>query len=424
LDYLLEQSAQLLYFKTFYFRPDHSRINNMSSKTIKRLSFLLALTSVLLFAPTMSTAAEQGSVTVNASATDSVNGLFAQQWVTPNAAGDIKGSVVGLSIGDKSPVKEVPVFLVKDGQIEMKTRTNSEGSFTLPSVKPGSYSLVVRDANTIGALSLQVASSQDGKLLSSDVEVRVVKPAAKVNQILEGQSLPAYAMRAPGLAGVNPSDPLGQSRTFAKSQAVKMDEFGKLSGRIGTADLDKNMSDMTVYVMKDGVQVAKADVEKDGSYSVDGLNPGVYGFIAVGESGFAAMSFELVKESAESVNSKGERLIGLFKHACSQMNVVCVPCPAVTVCEVSPVELVTTEVVSEVASCGEVVVDSPVAAAPGCGCGWGGGMMGGGMGGGGGGGVGASGTNWVGLAGIAGLATVAAIVASEDNDDAPIVSPN
>jgi hypothetical protein len=421
---LLEQSAQLLYFMTIHFRPDHSRIYNMSSKTIKRLSFLLALTGGLLSSPSISFAAEKGAGSISASAKELVNGLFAQQWVTPNVAGDIQGSVVGLSTGDKSPVSDLPVFLVKDGQIEVKTRTNSEGGFTLPSVKPGSYSLVVRDANTIGAFSLQVVSSQDGKLLGSDVEVRVVKPAAKVNEILEEQSLPTYAMRASSSASMDSSDPLGQSRTFAKSQAVKMDEFGMLTGRIGTSDLDKDMSDMTVFVMKDGVQVAKSAVAKDGSYAIDGLKPGVYGFVAVGDSGFAAMSFELVKENTETVSSKGERLIGLFKHACSHMNVECVPCPSVTVCEVTPVELVTTEVVTEVASCGEVIVDSPVAAAPGCGCGWGGGTMGGGMGGGGGGGVGASGTNWVGLAGIAGLATVAAIVATEDDNNAPIASPN
>jgi hypothetical protein len=408
---------------TIHFRPDHSRINNMSSKTIKRLSFLLAVTSGLLSTPAISFAAEKDAVSIGAPAKEMVNGLFAQQWVTPNASGDISGTVVGLTVGDKAPVNGLPVFLVKDGQIEVKTKTNAEGTFTLPAVKPGSYSLVVRDSNSIGAFSLQVVSSEDGKLLGSDVEVRVVKPAAKVNAILEDQTLPTYAMRSTSAASMTASDPLGQSRTFAKSQAVKMDEFGKLTGRIGTADLDKDMSDMTVFVMKDGVQVAKSGVAKDGSYSVDGLNPGVYGFIAVGESGFAAMSFELVKESAETLNSKGEKLIGLFKHACSQMNVECVPCPEVTVCEVAPV--VTTEVITtEVASCGEVVVDSPIAAAPGCGCGWGGGGMGGGFGGGGGGGIGAGGNGWVGLAGIAGLATVAGIVAADDGDDAPIASPN
>ncbi len=391
----------------------------MSSKTIKRLSFLLAVTSGLMSTPTISFAAEKDSVSTSASSKEMVNGLFAQQWVTPNAAGDINGTVVGLTIGDKTPVNGLPVFLVKDGQIEVKTKTNAEGGFTLPAVKAGSYSLVVRDANTIGAFSLQVVSSAEGKLLGSDVEVRVVKPAARVNAILEEQTLPGYAMRSTIAAPASSMDPLGQSRTFAKSQAVKMDEFGKLTGRIGTADLDKDMSDMTVFVMKDGVQVAKSSVAKDGSYAVDGLKPGVYGFIAVGESGFAAMSFELVKNDSESLNSKGEKLIGLFKHACSQMNVECVPCPEVTVCEVAPV--VTTEVITtEVASCGEVVVDSPVAAAPGCGCGWGGGAMGGG----GGGGVGAGGNGWVGLAGIAGLATVAGIIAADDGDDAPIASPN
>lgn len=383
----------------------------MSSKTIKRLSFLLAVTSGLLSTPAVTFAFDKSAVSIDAPANELVNGLFAQQWVTPNAAGEIKGSVVGLSVGDKTPVNGLPVVLVRDGVVEAKTLTNAQGGFTLPSVKPGSYSILVRDANTIGAFSLQVVAGKDARSLGSEVEVRVIKPAAKVNEILETQSLPSYAMRASNAVPSVGTDPLGQMRTFAKSQAVAMDASGNLTGRIGTATRDNDMSDMTVIVMKDGVEVAKAGVARDGSYSVAGLNPGVYGFVAVGGSGFAAMSFELVKNNVETLPAQGKKLISSYLLPSPSMNV-----------EVAPVEMMApqTEEVVEYVDGGEVIVDNPAGVSGfGGGGGYGGGS-GGGMGGGGGGGMG----GWAGLAGIAGLATVAGIVAADNGDDAPIASPN
>lgn len=381
----------------------------MSSKTIKRLSFLLAVTSGLLSTPAVTFAFDRGAVSIEAPANELVNGLFAQQWVTPNAAGEIKGSVVGLSVGDKTPVNGLPVVLLRDGVVEAKTLTNAQGGFTLPSVKPGSYSIVVRDANTIGAFSLQVVAGKEGKSLGSEVEVRVIKPAAKVNEILETQSLPTYAMRVSNALSVS-TDPLGQMRTFAKSQAVAMDAAGNLTGRIGTATRDNDMSDMTVIVMKDGVEVAKSGVARDGSYSVAGLNPGVYGFVAVGGSGFAAMSFELVKNNVETLPAQGKKLISSYLLPSTSMNV-----------EVAPVEMMApqTEEIVEYVDGGETIVEGPAGVSGFGGGGYGGGS-GGGMGGGGGGGMG----GWAGLAGIAGLATVAGIVAADNGDDAPVASPN
>jgi hypothetical protein len=342
---------------------------------------------------------------------EAVNELYSQQWVTPNQEGNIVGSVVGLAGSDKQPVVGTHVFLVRDGLIELKTKAAEDGRFLLPAVEPGSYSLVVRDTSSIAAFSLHVLDNANGKHLTSDVEVRVVQPVAKVTEILREQTAPSYAARIDSSLDLT-KDPLAASRSFAPNHVVKLDEAGRLSGRLGTADLDADMSDMLVYVLKDGVEVAKVGVTESGDYSVAGLKPGVYGLIAAGESGFAATSFELIDAKSE-VNAKGEKLVGLFKHACRHVNVECVPCPAVSVCE-TPATAVVTETVAVVEEpCGEVVVESSKPAAAGCGCGFG---WGGSHGGGGGGGGGFGGGGWAGLAGIAGLATVAGILAADDDE--------
>ncbi len=389
----------------------------MKYRLFQKSAVLAALALGVVSAPAVSYAVEPTKLVAAQSQHEFVNDLFSRQWVTPNAQGSVEGSVVGLLPSEKAPV-ELTVFLVENGEVVQKVKTDSEGKFSLASVKPGTYSLVARGAGAIGAFSLQVIGAEAGKHLDSAIEVRVVKPAGKVDEILRDQTVPAYASRIDYPVDLS-KDPIAASRTFGGSQAVKADDLGRLVGRLGTVDLDRDMSDMMVHVFQDGVEVASAHVTPAGEYAVEGLKPGVYGFVAVGESGFAATSFEFVTSESNAVGPNGEKLVGLFKHACRGMNVECVPCPAVTACEVVTTEVVTTEVIAtESVACGEVAVDQ-CGAAPSCGCGfgWGGGGYGGGYGGGGGGGSGMGGNGWAGLAGIAGLAVVGGILASEDDGD-------
>ena len=361
-----------------------------------------------------------GLTTASLSSTQFVNDLFSRQWVARDASGNITGSVVGLSHNTKVPVAELPVYLVKNGEVVLKTVSDKDGKFSLEKVNPGSYSLVVRGPESIGAFSLHVLESPQGQHLTSDVEVRVVAPSVKVNEILDKQTVPAFASRIHNPVDLS-RDPIESIRTFGQSQAVRADDFGRLVGRIGSPDQSQDLSDMTVYVFKDDEQVAKAPVSATGDYAVEGLKPGVYGFVAIGETGFAATSFEFVSSAASPTGANGEKLVGLFKNACRGMNIECVPCPEVTVCEVTTEVVHTEKVVAVEEPCGEVLADE-CGVAPNCGCGFGGGYGYGGGGGGGGFHGGGMGGGWAGLAGIAGLATVAAILADDNNDGSAVVS--
>jgi hypothetical protein len=348
-----------------------------------------------------------------------LNQLFSKQWVRLSDKNSITGSLVQLTAEDKQAVAGLPVALVKDGQVAYRALADQNGSFTFRDVEVGSYSLVARTNESIAAFSLQVLDASNAHL-TSEVEVRVVRPAGtKVKEILRSQALPTYAVVAPSAPMIE-KDPLGESRTFSKSQWVKANADGKLLGQLGSVGNGADMSDMQIYVLKDGQEVAKARVEKDGSFQVDGLKPGIYGFIAAGNSGFAATSFELVTEKSVAAKSAdGSRLVSIFGNACNHMNVEVVQCSEVVACE-APVQVVEESIVEApiVEACGEMVIDE-CGAAPSCGCG--GGFGGGWGGGGGGGGIGGG---WGAIAGIAGLATVAGILAAEDdNNDAVVVSP-
>ena len=383
-------------------------------------AFALVLTTGLSvgIAPSLLTA-DESIPAIEMPSGSVLNQLFSKQWVCLDKDNSISGSLVQLADNDKLPLAGLPVALVRDGELAYQTTADETGSFKFENLKTGSYSLITRTNESIAAFSLQVLDSTNNHLNSS-VEVRVVRPAGlKVKEILRSQMVPTYPVRS-DLPRVS-TDPLGDARSFGMSHFVKLDANGRLSGQLGSVPQAADMSEMVVYVLKNGEEVSRAKADKSGRFSLDGLRPGVYGFLAAGSSGFAATSFQLVGSETALVGADGSRFVSIHRHACGQMNVEVVQCCEVAVCEQPSQNIVQIPVVDPCA----VPVDQ-CGRPPTCGCG--GGFGGGGYGGGGGGGFGGGGRGGLGglggIAAIAGLATVAAIAASNDNNNnAPIMSP-
>ena len=392
----------------------------LRSKTFAS-AFAIALATGLSFGVNQGVFAEENISASNVSSGNYLNQLFSKQWVRLNKDNSITGNLVQLTENDKTAIAGLPVALVRDGEVTYRTTADKNGAFSFKDVEIGSYSLVTRTNESIAAFALQVLDS-DSSHLTSDVEVRVVRPAgSKVKEILRAQTLPTYAVRAEN-APVVLKDPLGESRSFSKSHVVKTDGNGNLLGQLGSVNANTNLSDMQVYVLKDGEEVGRTRVGKDGKFAFKGLTPGVYGFVAAGNSGFAATSFQLIDAPTAQLAADGSRFVSIFGNACGQMNVEVVQCCEVACCE-QPVQVVEQSIVQApiVESCGEVPVGD-CGAAPSCGCGggWGGGGSYGGGGGGGGFGRGIGGLG--GIASIAGLATVAGILASRTNRTTTVVS--
>lgn len=377
-------------------------------------AFALVLSTGLSFGIAPVLMADESIPAIKMPSNSVVNQLFSKQWVCLDKDNSINGSLVQLADNDKVALAGLPVALVRDGEVAHYAMADDSGSFKFENIKTGSYSLITRTNESIAAFSLQVLDATNSHLNSS-VEVRVVRPAGlKVKEILRSQTVPSYPVRS-DLPKVS-VDPLGDSRSFGQSHFVKLDAKGRLSGQLGSVPQSADMSEMVVYVLKNGEEVSRVRADKNGKYSFDGLKPGVYGFVAAGSSGFAATSFQLVSNETASVGADGSRFVSIHRHACGQMNVEVVQCCEVAVCE-QPIQTIVE--VPVVDPCAVPVDNCGTASTCGCGGGFGGGGFGGG-GGGGRGGLGGLG----GIAAIAGLATVAAIAASnDDNNNAPIVSP-
>ena len=353
-----------------------------------------------------------------------LNDLFSRQWVKLDASGRIEGQVVELLADDKRPIDGVPVALVRDGKVVSSANADSTGKFSFQGIEPGLYSLVSRTNQTLAAFALQVLDGQAADHLPSAIEVRAIRSVSdngeKVKEIIRSQVVPGVL--SPDAMASVAMDPLAAERRFALSHIVKLDGNGNLQGQLaksGVAGAASDVEGMTVYVLKDGTEVARTEADADGQFTIKGLPQGVYGFVAAGSGSFAATSFQVVDPSLAQKASDGRRLVSMnMADCCPILNCEVIECAAVTCCEPAIIETVIEAPIIE--SCAppiaEVAVDE-CGMAPSCGggCGWGGGGYGGGGGGYGGGG-GGGGFLGGGLGGLAGLAGIAAVIANDDSN--------
>ncbi len=179
-----------------------------------------------------------------------------------------------------------------------------------------------------------------------------------------------------------------------------------------------DMSQMKAMILKDGNEIGRTDVARDGAFTFNNIAPGCYGLVAAGNQGVAAVAFCVIKP--DSVASKRSRdgkffvatAVGSLQDSASpSLNVMLADGADVMAVQNAPGE----EIVEE-----EIVEGAPFALAP----------MGGQAGagqviGGGGGGIGSGLGD---LVPLAGLGIIGALLASELDDDnatnnnAPVVS--
>ncbi|MEM7453681.1 MAG: hypothetical protein AAF456_04925 [Planctomycetota bacterium] len=84
-----------------------------------------------------------------------------------------------------------------------------------------------------------------------------------------------------------------------RSHTLSMDEDGMVRGRIVNIDSEVLSADgvggLKVYFAQNGSVVEQAFTEADGSFAIEGLQAGVYSFVAAGELGFAAYGVNVVE---------------------------------------------------------------------------------------------------------------------------------
>lgn len=354
--------------------------------------------------------------------------MSVQQWVQPNAEGLLIGQIISI---DDGPVGRCDIAIVDSKNVVKQFSSDGGGKVTIRGVPPGSYAMAVRGENLIATYALNVVppaagdASRDANFTVMAARIDSQKFYGQIVRYIPIEGAPPYVSDPAELQAA--SRKIGQVAGLPRVQQVDGGLEGCLFGA-GIENGNLTAAPQTyVFVLQDGLEVARVVTDDQGCYRFDDLAPGRYSFIAVGQSGVVATGFELVASGASADARKQDAAFRLVSTAQPPGGIPPgppggVPSGQFNVQMASP----------QGALSGFEAMDGPGGPGegppfplppgefmppPGYGGGFaGGGGPGGGMGGG---GAGGGGGGIGGLLGIAGLALGIAALADDDDDFRP-----
>jgi len=321
--------------------------------------------------------------------------LHQMQWVQVDAQGRFGGSVVSLFRGGTSEkIPNAQVALLRSGRVVTSTTSDVDGNFDFNGILPGSYT--IEGLSTAGTFSYALHVLPGQAAQGSYMKIYAVVPG--------GTSVTKYFARymVPTSAPDSVVYGVGEQRYTQYNGQVRADQNGVFHGTLllpGVPFASRDMSATEVVILQNGREITKVMANADGTFSVGGLESGVYGLVVAGPVGRAAVGFELIDvKGLTQIKGKAGQFVGMQDGPADVLNL-----------EMAPPASGTEE---------ELALDDLGMPMPGAGvAGPSGGGAGGGAGGGGAGGFG----DLLGLAGLAG-----ALVALSDDDNnvaSPIVNP-
>lgn len=115
------------------------------------------------------------------------------------------------------------------------------------------------------------------------------------NTVLAVAPAPA-AVTTPAVARIN----------AVRNHTITLNEDGEVQGRVASINhktkVPRGLTNVTVYFAQDGRIVRKGYTNEDGTFVVDGLDEGVYSFVAANEFSFATCGVKVIKGNGNSEN--------------------------------------------------------------------------------------------------------------------------
>lgn len=204
-----------------------------------------------------------------------------------NANGAIEGRVAALNTEGSQGLAGLTVYFISNGKVAQESKTAADGSFVVAGLQEGVYSFVATGENGFAAYGVQVVGeSVEG--VNNVMEAAAVAPNFEAVKQILNENLPSQVASEIVASSVEAA-PTGANR-------VKLND-GKLVGNVhALVGGSEAVQGTTVHILKGDEKVATVDADEKGSFMVADLEPGIYGFVATGPNGFAAVSFEAVQE--------------------------------------------------------------------------------------------------------------------------------
>jgi|688.fasta_scaffold00199_63 hypothetical protein len=341
-----------------------------------------------------------------------LNGLYLKQWVRTEASRFVVKVVELSDSGDLRGLAGYRVHLLQDGKVFAEGVSDEDGRFAFAGVPSGIYTLASLGNGTIATIAIHVLDNDSAKHLSNEVELPIATQVpGSVRRLLVSQGRASEEL----VAGPVAADPIAATRTFGPSFYVVRDEKGRVEGNVRsiTNPGSRDYSDTQIVVTRGGREVYRTVASPKGAFTLEGMQPGVYGITATGKHGLFCSAF-LVGDLKAGVAmiAEGRRFISALADACPVFN-----CELANQGDYLALERLI-EDQSLLAPADSLSGAVPMGGFGGGYAGGAGGALGSGLGGGmgAGGGAGLAGGGLGGLAGIAVAGGVAAAVSSDNNE--------
>jgi len=352
-----------------------------------------------------------------------------QNHVILDENGGFKGKLSSLSNSDGAAVSvtDVKVTLMHHGAEVGSTTTGADGRFSFTGLPEGVVAVWAEGEHSLMLFSFvlfgqgsKVAENQ--ALQAAEVELGMDSAVASGTDIVAVKELIRPYLNTEEKRFTNELSTEDQDFSFGSNETsttlrnhrVRLHGNGVLKGEINVLDertgRHREVLDMTVHFIRNGVRVVSAEVSNDGSFSASGLTAGVHSVVAVGQDGILVSCVDIVGTNYE--NTAEEAGLGDSKPVSTiAASLDFIGCP------MRPVNI-QAYMRSHNGSSGGIAdstmpAGSPV---PCCGGGYAGGS-GGGFSGGGGGGGGIGGGGGLGALLAGGLAGAAGYLAGQNNNN-------
>lgn len=358
---------------------------------------------------------------------------------------NLKLALKSMGLGETNKERDLLVFLIQEDGEKSEMRPDEKGELTFYNVKEGLAAIVVASGQVayaaMAVYAEKIAPAIDKVVAPFEIPVGSVE----ADKIRPGVDAAGHAPRGESvkrLADYRPR-PINRFRVYLQPD-------GLLLGHVivPEAGFERGVAGVNLSFFRDRIQVAQTVSADDGSFSVDGLTPGIHSVFASGPPGHAAFAFEVVAPKiarlpiSETENSAKSLLISTQAgtqreeiQPAAMQPVLTEPADELIVLLIPPTLMPgVREVVGRMYPLGLGAnfagplpigpgLGAPSFGAPFSGGGFAGGYGGGGGLGGGGGGIGGGLGGLGGLLGIAGLAVGVAALADDDDAGINLATP-
>lgn len=213
--------------------------------------------------------------------------------------------------GEQIPAANLNVMLAHHGAIIGSTTTDATGRFSFTGLPEGVVAIWAEGEDSLMLFSVvlfgqNTAIPENAGLVAAHLELdtdSAVAFGADVATVKELMS-PYLNIEDKRFASeVTAADQdfnfgSGEASTPIRLRRVRLQADGSVKGELGILDERtgrlREVLDMTVHFVRNGVRVASSEVSHDGSFTANGLSPGVHSVVAVGQDGILVSSVDVV----------------------------------------------------------------------------------------------------------------------------------